>query len=171
MKEEGDRVEQIIRASVVNFKRKNSKLNLQMAPTPFQRSTTTGKEREKKSKVEGLNEAEKLILYFASNLFLFRELDSTVTLLVDYGLKISNIPIYKGNVYKLLGLVYYYQHRHAEALDCLEKANSFFEQGKSQYGQGLCSFALGYVYCSRVAQFNTTMEEGDTYAKAKELVE
>lgn len=62
---------------------------------------------KQKVKIEELHDAEKMIVYYVTNLFLLRENDGAIHLINDYALKAHGSALYEANLYRVLGLIYH----------------------------------------------------------------
>lgn len=62
--------------------------------------------KESTQRIEELHSLEKLVIYYAMNLFLLNEVDSAEHLITKYGLKIKGCQLFEANLQRILGLIY-----------------------------------------------------------------
>lgn len=61
--------------------------------------------KESTQKFEELHSLEKLVIYYAMNLFLLNEIDSAEYLIIKYGLKIKGSQLYEACLKRIQGLI------------------------------------------------------------------
>ena len=81
-----------------------------------------------------MQEAEKLIVYYAINLYLLHENDNALHLILDYALKAQGSKLYEANLYRILGLIYLHKVEVHKAIDAFKTADELYNKSKSVYG-------------------------------------
>lgn len=84
--------------------------------------------------MEELIAAEKLIIYYAMNLYLLHEDDNAIHLIENLALKIKSSNIYEANIYRILGLIHLHKVNVKEALKNFKLANNLYKAAGSIYG-------------------------------------
>lgn len=79
-----------------------------------------------KRKIEELHAAEKLIIFYALNLFLLHENDNAMHLIQNSGYKIKGSALFEANLRRIEGLIYYNKSEINLSIECFKKAKVLY---------------------------------------------
>ena len=75
-----------------------------------------------------LHDAEKLIIYYIMNLFIFQEIENATSLIQNYALRIKGSTLFEANIQRILGLLLLKKDEVDDSLAAFKEALNLYSQ-------------------------------------------
>ena len=115
----------------------------------------------------------RLIIYYASILFLLRRYGEAIKML-KYGLRIATSncdTLAEANYYRIFGVVSHLRKQYGKSLDDFSKAKELFERTGCSIGIAICEAAMGYIKFSENCELFQAKEHLEKSLKIYESLE
>lgn len=99
-----------------------------------------------------LSDSEKLLVYYGMILYLLRDDENAIKLKEKYSESVKGNALFYGNIYRVLGLIYFRKLDIKEALESFKKAYEQFDSCRCLYGKALTKYSIGVIYRSNYSE-------------------